>query len=79
LISNVTLRDIEFTVKKEEREITPANIEKRGSYMVDIRKSKDITLDRVRLHADEDVLPFWTGKYYFAEPSELTLRNCEIE
>jgi polygalacturonase len=79
LISNVTLRDIEFTVKKEEREITPANIEKRGSYMVDIRKSKDITLDRVRLHADEDVLPFWRGKYFAALPEEVTLKDCKID
>ncbi len=79
LISNVTLRDIEFTVKKEEREITAANIEKRGSYMIEIGKSKDITLDRVRLHADEDALPFWSGKYYASLPEEVTLKDCKID
>ena len=78
-ISNITLKDIEFTVKKEEREITAANIEKRGSYMVEIGKSEDITLDRVRLHADEDVLPFWSGKFYAAIPEEVTLKDCKID
>ena len=78
-INNVTLRDIELTVKKEEREITPENIKKRGSYMVEIGKSKDITLDRVRLHADEDVIPLWSGKYFAALPEEVTLKDCKID
>ncbi len=78
-VSNVTLKDIEFTVKKEEREITEKNVKKRGSYMVEIGKSKNITLDRVRLHADDDAIPFWSGKHYFTQPEEVTLRNCEID
>jgi len=78
-ISNVTLRDVEFTVKKEEREITPNNITRRGAYMLEVWKSKNITLDRVRLHTDEDSLQFWSGKHYFATPEEVTLRNCEID
>ena len=47
--------------------------------MVEIGKSKDITLDRVRLHADEDVLPFWSGKYFAALPEEVTLKDCKID
>ena len=78
-ISNVTLKDIEFTVKKEEREITPAHVERRGAYMVDIGKSKNITLDRVRLHADDEVIPLWTAKYRAVNPEEVTLRSCEID
>lgn len=78
-ISNITLKDIELTVKKEEREITPENVARRGAYMVDIGKSKSVTLDRVRLHADDDVLPFWSGKYRALTPDEVTLRNCEID
>jgi polygalacturonase len=78
-ISNVTLRDIEFTVKKENREITPQNVVRRGAYMIEILKSKNITLDRVRLHADEDAIPFWSGKIHTALPDEVIFRNCEIE
>lgn len=78
-VSNLTLRDIEFTVKKEEREITVENVNKRGSYMIEIGKSRNVTLDRVRLHADEDAIPFWSGKYYSAVPEEVTLHNCEID
>ena len=78
-ISNITLRDIEFTVKKEDREITPENVERRGAHMIRIGKSKNILLDRVRLHADEDALPYWDGKYNFVTPEDVTLRNCEID
>ena len=64
---------------KEEREITPENVERRGAHMIRIGKSRNILLDRVRLHADDDVLPYWEGKYNFVTPDEVTLRNCEID
>ena len=79
IVSNITLKDIEYTVRKEEREITPECVERRGAYMLEIGKSKNVTLDRIRLHVEAEALPFWSGKYYAEDQNEVTLKNCEIE
>ena len=77
-MSNITLRNIETYVKREERELTEENFERRGRHALHIIGVKKMLLDNVRVHIDEDAMPTWESKYLAENAEDITIRNCEL-
>ena len=77
-VSNINLRNVELYIRREERELTPARIAKRGENAIHVENATNITLENVSLYIDDDVKEFWKKGFYADNPSEVHLLNCNF-
>ncbi len=77
-VSNINLRNVELYIRREERELTPARIAKRGENVIHVENATNITLENVSLYIDDDVKEFWKKGFYADNPSEVHLLNCNF-
>ena len=78
-VSDITFKDIDFVVQKEEGvEFTENKINRRGEYVLTVNKAKNVTLDGVRVIIDENTLSDWKGKFIKENAENLTIKNCEL-
>ena len=77
-ISNINLKNIETYILPEEREITDKHREYRGDYMVEVKNVENVTLDNVRVFAEDAALPAWSGKFNVENSTGIAVTNCNF-
>lgn len=78
-VSDITLKDIELVVQKEEGvEFTENKINRRGEYVLAVKNAKNVTLDGVRVIADDGTMADWKGKFIEENAKGLTIKECDF-
>jgi hypothetical protein len=78
-VSGITLKDIDFVIKKEEGvEFTENKINTRGEYALTVKNAKDVTLDGVRVIMDEDTLKDWKGRFVKENAENIIVKDCAL-
>ena len=78
LFKDITLRDVDIIVRKENRELQPFQREARGEHMFYAQNIENMRLNGVRIIADEDVVPLWTSSFKTENCDGLSIKDCEL-
>lgn len=77
IFSDITLRNVDFFFAKDDRELLPHQLEKRGAHMFFAQNVDSLVLDNVRIFADDEVASAWTSKFKTENCDNLIVKNCK--
>ena len=78
-VEDITLRNVDFHVMNDQRELSEGSLEKRGTHMLCVSNISGLTLDGVRVIPDGGAREKWDGLFLAEDCDDMTLRNCNFE
>lgn len=79
VMEDITLRNVDFRVMNDPRELSQSSLEKRGTHMLCVSNIRGLTLDGVRVLPDDGAMEKWDGLFLAENSENMTLRNCNFE
>lgn len=79
IVEDITLRNVDFHVMNDQRELSEGSLEKRGTHMLCVSNISGLTLDGVRVIPDGGASEKWDGLFFAEKCEKMILRNCNFE
>jgi len=78
-ISDVTLRNVDLILLRDEEELTERRRQKRGEHMLEAHGVKDLTLRDVHVLASPDQRALWISSFSHTDCEGLSVKDCKLD
>ena len=77
IVSDLTLRDFDLFLVKDERDLTPSDLAKRGDDIFYAKNISGIRLLGLRIFVDSEILSEWASKFKTEDCDGIVIKDCD--